>query len=164
MSELAPNPNSFYYEMQQELLHSEQRRISQELFINGTTPRLISALRHTRSVERVRGLSEFDKLFVPSLRIVDMHGKCEQKLSLTAITIDPETGHRSNDNYELGLIDSTGTLFPYEVVPKEYANQVHAAALSLEQLKADGALPNLSSDLLSINNPNTDITALAPPE
>lgn len=148
-----PNvPSSGNYELQEEFLTTEQRRISGHLFELGVVSRIIGQQMPEWGIGS--GLDELemlDKVFVPSfIRIRDGRNN-DRQLSLTAFT-HTEGGRTSDCSYRLGMVDSTDTLFAFSGVNPEDAESVHETARELLRAKADGLIPNLSGDLLSINN------------
>ena len=164
MGEARPlQPGNF--ELQKDFLAQEQRRISAELFETGVTSRIVAAIDTGRGAQMdVSGLGQLDKLFVPSVTRVNTNGKEETKLSLAAIqdTTKGETPSTAYGYHDIGLIDDTGTLFPYPEVLPDDAEAVHQAAIQLAELKTDGTLPGLNYNLLGIHNPNTSIQAMRP--
>lgn len=151
------------FELQQDFLAAEQRRISGELFESGAASRIVSDTKPAvGATVELDGLHQLDKLFVPSLTMARSQdkndGKEEKVLSLVAIT-DGAAGQRSFTYFRLGMIDDTGTLFPYPGIDAADAEAVQQAATELVSAKEQAMLPNLSFDLLTINNPNTAIRA-----
>lgn len=151
------------FELQQEFLAAEQRRISGELFESGAASRITGETeRAVGATVELGGLHQLEKLFVPSLSMArsqdENDDKEEKVLSLVAIT-DGAAGQRSFTYFRLGMIDDTGTLFPYPGIDATDAEAVQQAANELVSAKEQAMLPNLTFDLLSISNPNTAIRA-----
>lgn len=153
------------YELQQQFLDSEQKRISSVLFESGAISNITQVVKvRSGLTTEVHGFSELEKTFVPSMAMIDDRGHQEAQLSLVAITPDPGRKSKGYSYMPLGRIDSAGILFPYPNVPPEDAGKVYQAALELMQARDNGVLPNLNFNLLSISNPNTAISSSPPPE
>lgn len=165
MSEQAPAPGKGNYELQQEFLASEQARISAELFEKGVASRLVAALKHRSGAQfDVEGIAQLDNQFLPSLGMINDRGRRERQLSMVTVSTNPHDQSRAYSYFRLGRIDDANILFPYPDVPADDAEVVLQAALELDRLRSDGILPNLSLNLLSVDNLNTAMTLAAPPE
>lgn len=161
MSETTPRSGN--YELQQEFLVQEQARISAELFEKGVTSRIVAVVpRGSGAIADVSDTGQLNLLFVPGIKMVNDRGHKERQLSLVAVTIDPEQQSRSYSYFRLGRIDDSGMFYPYPGVPPEDAEIVLGAANELDGLRTARILPNMSSSLMSVDNPNTAITAFPP--
>ena len=144
------------YELQQQYLDQLQQEISGRLFEAGVVSRIISsegAHQFGYSVDD-EGLSQLDKLFVPTVHFKTIDGREERVLRLCTIETDESGNGRSFAYRALGEIDEQGFLHPDPGVQEEDVWAVYAEAEKLEELR-DSELPNLSSTLLHVNNPRT---------
>jgi len=155
-----PSPNQTNFELQEVLLAEEQARISGELFEQGAASRIMGDATPMRgAVADLQGLSQLDKLFVPSFATVQDDEHTERVLSLVAVTNSQDGRGRSFTYRPVGRVDNTNTLYPYPNIEAADAEAVHRAAQQLEKAQADGLLTNLDANLLSIDNPRTGITS-----
>ena len=164
MSERPAAPQEKNFKLQAAFLVAEQRRISLDLFERGIISGIVgNKTTGIGACVDVQGLGQFMNTFAPSLRRVKTtDGLSHSQLSLTAI--HEEESLRTYSYFPLGLLDDHGLIYPYSDIVPELAEAVHAAAKELLQCKSDGLLTNLSYDLLDVDNPNHNISAILPPK
>lgn len=152
---MANRPAGGNYELQTVFLQQLKTEITQALFVTGAVSRITQSVRPSRgAIFGLLGVDQLDSLYSPSLQAVrGAADPQEQVLSLVA----------GNDNangtayayFNLGMIDATDTFYPYGWFEADDVRAVHQAAQDLLQAKRDGVIPDLSYDLLRIDNPNT---------
>jgi hypothetical protein len=143
------------FELQIEYLTDRQREISDRLFELGVVSRIVAKGTLAGSQIPVKGFDQLDKSFVPALKRTPSGGEVGRILYLAA---KAQSGEGVSAGYfELGQLDEAGILFPFPDVVAQDAETVYKEAQTLIAAKQEGTLPNLSDDLMSIDNPNTVI-------
>ena len=140
------------YDLQRVYLAERQTQISAHLFELGVVSRLVETQRPDALRAPIAGLHQLERTFAPSIRDRRLRHATETQLSLVSIASAGDRSH-SMTYLRIGEIDETGTLFPLPGIDKQDADAVYTSAQELVNDKTAGILPNLSSDLLGIDDP-----------